>query len=128
MTRSNIVLVAEDNDTIRMLLRYSLEPMGYETVEARDGREGLAVFKKLVEKGTPPLLILSDLDMPNMDGFEFIEAVRAIDQEIPVLFLTAQSEPDVREKGRQIGANGWVVKPFVSETVRESVRKVLGDA
>lgn len=126
MSNKKIVLVVDDNETIRLLLKFSIQPLGYDVVEASDGRSGLAKFKELNRQGSPPVLVISDVAMPDMDGLQFIETVRTFDQSTPVLFLTAHSDQASREKGRQIGANGWIVKPFVAESIREAIRKVLG--
>lgn len=124
--KKKIILVVDDNDTIRMLLRYSIAPMAYEVVEAVNGKDGLSKVEALDRLETPPILIISDVSMPDMDGLEFIETVRTFDVTTPVLFLTAHSDDETREKGRSIGANGWLVKPFVAGTVQQAIRDVLG--
>ena len=126
MSDKKTVLVVDDNDTIRLLLKLSIQPMGYDVVEAVDGMDGLSKFEELTRLGTPPVLIISDVSMPDMDGLEFIERVRTSDQSTPVLFLTAHSDNETRDKGRQIGANGWLVKPFVAESIRGAITKLLG--
>ena len=125
MHEKEVILIVDDNDTIRMLLNYAIKPMGYEVVEAVDGMDGLTKFEELDRLGTPPILILSDVAMPDMDGFEFIETVRSFEQTVPVLFLTAHCDNESREKGRKVGANGWIVKPFVVASIQEAIRDVL---
>ena len=125
MHKKETILIVDDNDTIRMLLNYSIKPMGYEVVEAVDGMDGLAKYEELDRLGTPPILILSDVAMPDMDGIEFIETIRSFDETIPVLFLTAHCDQASREKGRKVGADGWIVKPFVAHSIQEAIRSVL---
>ena len=100
------ILVVDDDDSIRELLRLHLSSAGYDVQVAEDA----IVAGYLVLKG-PPDLIISDVNMPHMDGFEFVAALRADKAlpEIPVIFLTSMEEVDAR--GRELGAVGYVTKP-----------------
>lgn len=100
------ILVVDDDENMRELLRMHLASAGYEVRVAEDGiAAGYLVLR------SPPDLIICDVNMPHMDGFEFIAAVKADTTlpKIPVIFLTSHEEGD--ERGKQLGAVGYVVKP-----------------
>ena len=122
-----IILLVEDSKSARMVVRYTIEPMGYELVEAEDGQEGLATFEKLHERNTPPALIITDVNMPNMDGYEFVRMVRTLDVKTPILYLTSHASEESRQLGRQAGANGWIVKPFTADSIRKTILGVISD-
>lgn len=128
MSNQNIILIVDDNETIRMLVKFSIQPMGYDVREAISGLDGLSKYEELERAGTPPILIISDVSMPDMDGLEFIETLRSFNELIPVIFLTAHSDQGSRNKGRDMGANAWVVKPFVAESIRRTIVEVLDKA
>lgn len=115
------ILVVEDDESMRELLRLHLEHAGFEVAIADDGiAAGYEVLK------SPPDLIVCDVQMPNMDGFELIEALRA-DQAIPrmpVIFLTSQEEGLAR--AAQLGAADFILKPVMVDRLMQAVRKALG--
>ena len=115
-----VVLVVDDDPTIRELLRIHLGAAGYEVRVAKDGLEaGHMVLQ------SPPLLIVSDVNMPNMDGFEFVAALKS-DQTvpaIPVIFLTCEEEGDFR--GKDLGAVGYVTKPIRADRLLALVAQHL---
>lgn len=90
---------------------------------ADDGVHGLEVLE-----GMAPDAIISDINMPRLDGFGFIRAVRAIDhlRAVPILVLTTESAPELRERARAAGATGWIVKPFDPGKLIRSLRLVAG--
>ena len=102
------ILCIDDSATIRMLLKKNLEPEGYEVIEAADGRQGLDVAK--TEKID---LFIVDVNMPVMDGFEFVGKLKETNQaSVPVVFLTTESSLEKKSLGKSLGVNGWIVKPF----------------
>ena len=112
------ILVVDDDESLRELLRMHLSAAGYDVVTAADGiSAGYHVLK------APPDLILSDVNMPHMDGFEFIAAVRADNSlpYIPVIFLTSEEEGDIR--GKELGAVGYVAKPIRADRLLDLVAK-----
>ena len=117
----DVVLTVDDSVTIRRMLRLALEGQGFEVIEAGDGVEGL---RQLEESRVR--LIITDLNMPNMDGVEFIKQARAIDDHkfTPILVLTTESE-DYRQTVRDAGATGWLSKPFEPEALMSAIRKVV---
>ena len=119
MTRT--ILTVDDSRTMRDMLRMALVGAGFNVVEAVDGEHGLEVLS-----AHRPDVIITDINMPNLDGFGFIEGVRrdARHGATPILVLTTESDPDKKQRARQAGATGWIVKPFDPEKLVEAVRRV----
>ncbi len=116
------ILCIDDSPTIRKLVHKALDPEGYEVLDAEDGKEALA----LAEGGVD--LFLVDVHMPQMDGFEFVEAIKqdgALAQK-PVVFLTTESSEEKKQRGKQLGVNGWIVKPFEPEALTKVVAMLTG--
>ena len=115
------VLTVDDSRTMRDMLRLALEPAGFHVIQAEDGVHGLEVLE-----GEAPDVIVTDINMPRMDGFGFIEAVRADPRRrsIPVLVLTTESDSAKRARARAAGATGWIVKPFDADKLVDVVRRV----
>lgn len=101
------ILAVDDSNTMRDLVKQVLDIGGYDSVLAVDGKDGLEKFRN----GNISLVI-TDINMPVMDGLTFIEEIRKLNKDVPILTLTTESETDMIEKGHKVGANGWVVKPF----------------
>ncbi len=117
------VLVVDDSVSMRQMVSFTLSGAGYEVVEAGDGKE--AVDK--LNGGTKPNLVITDLNMPNMDGISLIKAVRGMADHkfTPILMLTTESSEDKKKEGQSAGATGWVVKPFNPEQMLSTIKKVL---
>ena len=115
------VLTVDDSQTIRDMLLSALSAEGYEVVQAKDGQEGLECLQTL-----RPDAIITDINMPRLDGFGFIEGVRrdAHNRGVPILVLTTESEPHRKERARLAGATGWIVKPFHPEKLLAALRRV----
>lgn len=120
---AKIVLAVDDSVSIRQMVTFTLKSAGYEVVEAADGREGLNKAK-----AQPINLVLTDQNMPNMDGLTLIRELRALPgyKTAPILMLTTESGDDMKTRGRAAGATGWLVKPFDPARLLEVVRKVIG--
>ena len=120
---SRCVLAVDDSRTIRDMLTYALTGAGFTVHLAEDGQHGLEVLA-----GLHPDIIISDINMPRLDGFGFIEAVRAIDRlrAIPILVLTTESAPEMKARARAAGATGWVVKPFDPPKLVRALEMVSG--
>ena len=116
------VLVVDDSSSMRLAVTTTLSAVGYHVQEACDGLEAL----KLVNQNMFDL-ILTDINMPNMDGFGLIEAVRDLDayKFVPILTLTTQSDKVSRQRAKKAGATGWIVKPFTSERLTEVMSKLI---
>lgn len=118
---SKLVLTVDDSKTIRDMVSFTLKGAGFEVIEAEDGQIALSVVK-----GKIPDLIITDLNMPNMDGITLIKNLRAIPQykATPILMLTTEQTDDKKAEGRSAGATGWIVKPFDPDKLIQVVQKV----
>ena len=115
------VLTVDDSRTMRAMLMLALSDAGFRVVQAEDGLHGLEVLQNAV-----PDVIITDINMPRMDGFGFIEGVRGNDRHraIPILVLTTESDATKKDKARRAGATGWIVKPFDPVKLVEAIRRV----
>ena len=117
------VLIVDDSAAIRQSISFVLEQGGYEVVEACDGMDALSKLP------SPPVqLIITDVNMPNLDGIGFIKKVREIASYkfVPVIVLTTESQNSKMEEGKAAGATGWIVKPFSAEKLLSVVKKIAG--
>ncbi len=119
------VLAIDDSRTIRDMVRLTLEREGIETTLAEDGIQGIEMLEALDPR---PDAILTDVNMPRLDGFGFIERVRqrAEFAGIPILVLTTESARELKLKARAAGATGWIVKPFDPARLVGALRTVTG--
>ena len=120
---SMTVLTVDDSRTMREMLRLALADAGFRVVQAEDGVHGLEVLQA---EARPPEVIVTDINMPRMDGFGFIEEVRG-DQRyraIPILVLTTESDAEKKNRARMAGATGWIVKPFNPDKLVDAIRRV----
>jgi len=117
------VMTVDDSASMRQMVSFTLTRAGHEVIEACDGRDAL---NKL--QGQTVHMIITDLNMPNMNGFEFIRAARLRPETrcTPIVMLTTESQGDKVQEGKAAGATGWIVKPFKGEELLAVVRKVLG--
>jgi two-component system chemotaxis response regulator CheY len=116
------ILIVDDDATTRKLLGLFLKTKGYEVAYAENGLEGI---EKLGAEN--PNLIISDLNMPYMDGIEFVKTVRADPHkaEIPILMVTTEADPEERERAMSVGVNGYLVKPVTADVVTQHIRHIL---
>jgi two-component system chemotaxis response regulator CheY len=117
------VLTVDDSPSIRRMIAMTLEEAGYAVVEAVDGQDGLT--KALSQ---PVDAIITDQNMPNLDGLGFIRALRQHPQGkgVPVVVLSTDSAEELKAQAREAGALGWMVKPFTQDKLLAVIRKVLG--
>jgi two-component system, chemotaxis family, chemotaxis protein CheY len=118
-----IILAVDDSPSMREMVVYLLRDAGYEVVEADDGEKALELARsKRVD------LVLTDQNMPKMDGLSLIRHLRAIPnyRDTPIMMLTTESSPDMKQRGREAGATGWMVKPFDPDKLVAMLRMVLG--
>lgn len=117
------VLTVDDSASIRQMVAFTLKTAGYEVLEAVDGQDGLAKAKS---KGVD--LVLTDQNMPKMDGLTLIKTLRGLPQykTTPILMLTTESSDAMKTQGKAAGATGWLVKPFDPQKLLEVVKKVIG--
>lgn len=117
------ILVVDDSDSLRTNLREELAENGYEVIEASDGKEGLEVL----QKNRDTKLIISDINMPQMDGISMCEEIKKSDElnKIPVIILTTQVNSKFKEKAKAAGVVAWLVKPYVKETMLKGVKRII---
>jgi two-component system, chemotaxis family, chemotaxis protein CheY len=116
------ILVVDDSESIRMLVSMILEKAGFEVARAVDGKDALALLEQQNFH-----LILTDLNMPHMDGISLIKEVRVMQHHnrVPIIMLTTESQVSFKDEARTAGATGWIVKPFVADKLLTVVNKVI---
>lgn len=121
-----LILFVDDSPTMRSSVCFCLRNAGYRVVEAADGADGLDKLKEISERGESPSLIITDINMPRVDGITFIRRVKETDFKfVPILVLSTEAEGTMIEKGREAGASGWLLKPFQPEHLLWAVKKVV---
>jgi two-component system chemotaxis response regulator CheY len=117
------VLAIDDSKTIRELLRSVMEEAGFDYTSAVDGIDGVERYAEV-----RPDIVITDINMPNMDGYGVIDAIRKgdIDNQVPILVLTTESGDKLKQRARQAGATGWIVKPFDDVSLVSVIRRVTG--
>lgn len=118
---SKKIMTVDDSASVRQMVAFTLKEEGFEVVEAKDGQDALSKLNIPVD------MIVTDLNMPNMDGIELIKNVRAKPDMkfIPIVMLTTESQTEKKTEGKKAGATGWIVKPFKPEQLMSVVKKVL---
>jgi two-component system, chemotaxis family, chemotaxis protein CheY len=117
------ILVVDDAMTVRNLAKFALSKGGYTIIEAEDGQKGWeAIQANTVD------LVISDLNMPNMNGLEMSKKIKTDDRfkAVPIFMLTTEASQEVALQGKEIGIMAWIVKPFVPEKLLGAVQKVIG--
>jgi two-component system chemotaxis response regulator CheY len=117
------ILVVDDSASVRQQVGMALTQAGYGVVEAVDGLDGLS---KLPTSGVS--LVISDINMPRMNGLEMVEKMR-VDPKVsslPVLMLTSEGQPAIIERAKKAGAKGWIIKPFKADLLVAAVKKLVG--
>ena len=116
-----IIMTVDDSASVRQMVSLTLKDAGYAVIEACDGKDALAKLSGPVD------MIVTDLNMPNMNGIELIRAVRATPQYkfVPIVMLTTESQTSAKEEGKAAGATGWIVKPFKPDQLLAVTMKLL---
>lgn len=116
------IMAVDDSATIRQVLSFTLQGAGFEVIEAEDGQDAL---EKLASD--PPDMLITDLNMPKMDGIQLIKEVRqaAWGKFMPILMLTTESQEAKKQEGKAAGASAWLVKPFKPEQLLAIINVVL---
>ncbi len=116
------ILIVDDSESIREVVRFTLENAGYAVLVAADGKDALKFLD-----GREIDLLITDLHMPEMDGIELIKNVRNDDsyKRIPILFLTTESQKEKKMEAKTAGATGWIIKPFVPAKLLAALNKVI---
>jgi two-component system, chemotaxis family, chemotaxis protein CheY len=117
------VMTVDDSRTMREMVAFTLRKAGFEVSEAEDGRKALAALQ-----AAPVDAIITDLNMPNMDGVTLIRTLRSDPRwrAVPILMLTTESDASKKAEGKNAGATGWLVKPFDPAKLIDVVKRVIG--
>lgn len=120
---SKSVLVVDDSASIRQMVTLTLSGAGYSTLEAVDGEDGYAKAT-----GNPIRAVVTDLNMPRLNGIEFIRKFRAHPSStgVPIIFLTTESDEEMKRQAKEAGATAWMVKPFKQDQLLAVIKKVAG--
>ena len=117
------VLAIDDSRTIRELVKHALGSSGFSVTVAEDGVEGVETFQTVEAD-----VVITDINMPRMDGFGVIDAIRQgeVNRRVPILVLTTESGENLKQRARRAGATGWIVKPFDDDALVATVQRVSG--
>ncbi len=120
---NKVIMTVDDSSSVRQMVSFTLKNAGYDVLEAVDGRD--ALYKVNSAKVH---MVITDLNMPNLDGIGLIRALRSSDSYkfTPIVMLTTESQVEKKMEGKSAGATGWIVKPFQPDQLIAVVRKVLG--
>lgn len=120
---SKVIMTVDDSASIRQMVSFTLRDAGYEVIEAVDGKDALAKVDNQALN-----MVITDLNMPNLDGIGLIRALRVLPscKFVPIVMLTTESQAEKKQEGKAVGATGWIVKPFKPEQLIAVVKKVLG--
>jgi two-component system, chemotaxis family, chemotaxis protein CheY len=116
------IMTVDDSSSMRQMVSFTLRDGGYEVVEAVDGMDALSKLQ-----GKELNLVLTDINMPKMDGLELTRRLRALPQYkfVPIIVLTTESHPEKKQEGKAAGATAWIVKPFNPDQLLAVVKKVM---
>lgn len=117
------ILIVDDSSSLRTVVKMSLTRAGFEVLEACDGQDALA----RLDQAPRVHLVVSDVNMPNMDGISFVKAVKAHPKHrfVPVIMLTTEGQESKKEQGRAAGAKAWLVKPFNPPQLLDAVSRLV---
>ena len=118
-----VILAVDDSASMRQMVAFTLKAAGHEVVEAADGQKALQAAKTRAFN-----VVISDVNMPIMDGITLIKELRALPNYkfTPILMLTTEAGSDKKQEGKSAGATGWIVKPFNPDQLLATVKRVLG--
>jgi len=116
------IMTVDDSASVRLMVNFTLRELGYEIIEAENGKDAL---KKLEKKHIH--MMITDINMPEMDGISLVKKVRQNPDYkfIPIIMLTTESQVEKKNAGKQAGATGWIVKPFKPDQLVAVVKRVL---
>jgi len=118
-----VIMTVDDSASVRQMVTFTLKQAGYQVVEAVDGKDALSKLN-----GSSVHMMITDLNMPNLDGIGLIRSVRenSAYKFMPIVMLTTESQASKKQEGKMAGATGWIVKPFKQDQLLAVLRKVLG--
>jgi two-component system, chemotaxis family, chemotaxis protein CheY len=120
---SKTIMTVDDSTSVRQMVSFTLKEAGYDVVEACDGKDALNKISNASLN-----MVVTDLNMPNMDGIELIKNIRSNSKYrfIPIIMLTTESQDSKKMEGKAAGATGWIVKPFKPDQLLAVIKKVMG--
>lgn len=121
----NYIMTIDDSPTIRASVEYTVKDTGYPIKQAENGVDALDKIKEIKDAGNDVALCIVDINMPQMNGIEFIDEFRKSDRFTPIIVLTTESEDRTISEGREAGASGWLVKPFKPDELLNTVNRLL---
>jgi two-component system chemotaxis response regulator CheY len=118
-----LILAVDDSASMRQLVKATLIGAGYELAQAANGVEAL----EYARTRAVPRLVLSDVNMPDMDGLTLLRELRSLPsyKHVPILMLTTESGPDMKKRAKEMGATGWIVKPFSPQELLATVKRLI---
>lgn len=119
---SKKIMIVDDSRTIRQQVTFTLTKAGYQVIEAEDGLDGLNKLKSNHDLA----MIISDVNMPNMNGLEMVEQIKADGISVPIIMLTTEGAADLIQRAKEAGAKGWLVKPFKPDQLVAAAQKIAG--
>jgi len=122
LNMSKTIMTADDSTSVRQMISTTLKGAGYDVIEAKDGKDALGKIQS-----SRVDMLITDLNMPNMNGIELVKEVRGLSQYrfLPIIMLTTESQDSKKQEGKAAGATGWIVKPFKPDQLITVVKKVL---
>lgn len=122
-TSKQVVLIADDSSTVRKFVSFSLSAQNLEVITAVDGMDAL----EKVSQAARVDLVIVDLNMPNMDGYEFIENLRKSEthKDVPIIILSSERSDEAKQRGKDVGADIYLEKPFDADRIKYQVSKYL---
>jgi two-component system chemotaxis response regulator CheY len=121
MMMAKRIMTVDDSASVRQMVAFTLKKEGYDVIEASDGKDALSKLSGTID------MVITDLNMPNLDGIGLIKGIRAqaAYKFIPIVMLTTESQAGKKAEGKSAGATGWIVKPFTPDQLVAVVKKVL---
>lgn len=116
------IMIVDDSKTIRQQVSFTLTKGGYEVIEAEDGQDGI----DKLSANSDIAMVISDVNMPNMNGLEMVEKLKSDGSTVPVIMLTTEGASDLIQRAKDAGAKGWLVKPFQPDQLVAAVTKIAG--
>lgn len=119
------IVIIDDSSTIRVSVEMALRELGLPVKQAENGEDALAKIDEIIKAGDEVALCISDINMPVMNGIEFVTEFRKIDKFTPVVILSTENDKGIIQKGKGSGASGWIIKPFQTDDLLNVVRRFI---
>lgn len=120
------ILIVDDSSTLRASVEYILTRDGHEVLQAEDGQKGLSLLQSFEGKEQEIGMIITDINMPNMDGISMIKEIKKTSFKFtPILVMTTEAEESKKKEGKDAGASGWLIKPFTPEQLTSVVSRFM---